>query len=130
MKEIKTIKDIECSTGVITLRSDKILTYKSFEHITTCNMEQAKEMLDIFIKLTNGVPHLFFFDNTNMTKLGPEERIFVTDTLHQFAIANAIKENSPLTRFVTHAMMYLNKPQVPIKMFKTEESAINWLKSL
>lgn len=93
-------------------------------------MDEAKEMYAIFMKITQGTPHLFYFDNTNMTRLGAEERVFVTDTLHHFAIANAMKENSALTRFVTHAMIYMNRPKIPIKMFKTENAAITWLKSL
>lgn len=119
-----------CEAGIITLRDDKILTFHPHPHITTCNMENLKEMYDIFMKLTKGVPHLYFSDNTNVKSFGSEERIYVSSHFHHFAIACGIKEASAVVRFITHTMIYINRPQIPLKMFKTEEDSINWLKSL
>lgn len=119
-----------CSTGTISLRKDKILMFIPFDGITTFAMDDLIEMYNIYMDMTNGIPHLFFSDNTNLKKLGSEERVYISERIHHFAIASAIKENSAIVRFITHSMIYLNKPQVPFKMFKTEENAINWLKSL
>jgi len=129
-KEIHIIQEEKCSTGTITLRSDKILMLKPFDHITTVNIKELKEMYAIFMDITKGVPHLYYSDNTNLKSFGPEERTHVSATFHHFASACAIKENSAVVRFITHSMIYLNRPEIPLKMFKSEEESINWLKSL
>ena len=120
----------KCEIGDIILRSDKILMFKPFEGITTCNVKNLEEMYTVFMGITKGVPHLYYSDNSNATKFGPEEKAYVTKGFHHFAKACAIKENSALVRFMTHSYLYLHKPQLPMKMFKSEEDSINWLKSL
>ncbi|MCO6498791.1 MAG: hypothetical protein J5I47_00245 [Vicingus serpentipes] len=129
-ENIHIIREEKCSTGTISLRSDKILMYQPFEHINTVNVDELNEMYAIFMDITGGVPHLYYTDNTNTKSFGAEERILVSNTFHHFASACGIKENSAITRFITHSIVYLNKPKIPLKMFKTEEAAINWLKSL
>ena len=129
-KEIKILEQVNCNTGVITLREDRILTFHPHSYTTTCSLKDLKEMYAIFIELTKGIPHLYFSDNTNVKSFGAEERAFVSSNFHHFALACAIKESSALVRYITHTMIYLNKPQIPLKMFKTEEESIYWLKSL
>ncbi len=127
---INILKEVKCTVGTISLRTDKILTFVPFEGVTTCTLENLKEQFDIYMELTNGVPHLFYTDNTNVRSFGSEERAFVSEKFHLFASASAIKEDSSIVRFITHSMIYLNKPQIPLKMFKTKNEAIHWLKSL
>ena len=128
--KINIIKEEKCSVGTITLRNDKIIMFKPFDSITTCNVDELKEMYDILMDITQGVPHLFYSDNSSIKSFGSEERAYVSSTFHHFAIASAIKENSAIVRFLTSYMIYLNKPKIPLKLFKNEKEAINWLKSL
>lgn len=120
----------ECNVGIISLREDSILTFHPYNHVTTCTIDDLKEMYTIFMEITKGVPHLYFSDNTNIKSFGTEERIYVGSNFHHFASACAIKEGSAIVRFITHSILYLNKPQIPLKMFKTENEGIEWLKSL
>ncbi|MBL4593961.1 MAG: hypothetical protein JKX68_09120 [Flavobacteriales bacterium] len=129
-ENIYIIKEQKCDVGNIILRSDKILMFIPFDGVTTCNLKNLKEMYAIFMDLTNGIPHLYYSDNTNLKSFGSEERVYVSATFHDFALACAIKENSAIVRFITHSMVYLNKPKIPIKMFKTEKDSFKWLKSL
>lgn len=130
LKAIKNIQERKCSVGTIAIRSDKVLTFIPFDSVTTCNLDELKEMYETFMEITNCTPYLYYSDNTNMKGLGREERVYISSKVHHFAYAMAMKENSAVVRFITHSMLYLNKPQIPIKMFKTEVNAINWLKSL
>jgi hypothetical protein len=130
LEDISIVKEVNCSTGVIKLRSDKILTFTPHQNVTTVNLPELKEQYDIFLELTNGTPHLFYMNAPHMKKLGPEERVFIGANSHNFCTAMAIRENSPLTRFLVHSVLYLNKPKVKVRMFKDETSSINWLKSL
>jgi hypothetical protein len=127
---IHIIQEEQCSIGNIILRSDKILMFKPFDHITTCSIFELKEMYSIFMDITKGIPHLYYSDNTNLKSLGSEERVYISANFHHFALACAIKENSAIVRFITHSMLYLNKPEIPLKMFKSEKDSIKWLKSL
>lgn len=127
---IHIVRAEKCSIGNITLRNDKILMCKPFDHITTCNVKELEEMYDIFIDMTGGVPHLFYSDNSNLKKFGSEERVYVSSKFHHFASVCAIKENSAFVRFVTSYIKYLHKPKIDMKMFKNEVDAIEWLKSL
>ena len=129
-KKPNILEQVNCNAGVISLRDDKILTFHPYKNVITCSLNDLKEMYAIFMKLTKGIPHLYFSDNTNVKSFGAEERTFVSSNFHHFALACAIKESSAIVRYITHTMIYLNKPQIPLKMFKTEEEAINWLKSL
>jgi hypothetical protein len=124
------LKQEKCNIGNIVLRKDKILTFTPFDGVTTCNLKDLEEMYSIFMDMTGGFPHLYYSDNTNLKNLGSEERVYVSSNFHHFALACAVKENSAIIRFVTHSMVYLNKPKIPIKMFKTEEDSFKWLKSL
>jgi len=128
--EVEVLKQVKWSVGDILLRSDKIIMFKPFEHVTTCTLVDLKEMYFIFMDLTKGVPHLFYSDNSNIKSFGAEDRAYISETFHHFAIASAIKENSAVVRFITHSIIYLNKPKIALKMFKTENDAMNWLKSL
>jgi len=128
--KITIIKEVKCTIGTISLRSDKILIFKPFNSVDKWEMKALKEMYHLFMEITGGVPHLYYSDNTNLKSFGAEERAYICSTFHHFALACAIIENSALIRFLTHYMMYLNKPKIPLALFKKEADAILWLKSL
>lgn len=130
LKDISIVKQTKCNAGIISLRSDDILMFHPHEGVTTCSIDDLKEMYGIFMDITGGKPHLYFSDNTNVKSFGPEERIYVSRNFHHFALACAIKENSAIVRFITHSIIHFNKPQIPLKMFKTEQEGVDWLKSL
>ncbi len=120
----------ECSVANIILRNDKILMIKPIDGVLTYTMDNLKEQYEIFMRITKGIPHLFFSDFSNMKTLGSKEKIFITKTMPDFASACAVKEKSALIRFIVHTSIHIYQPKIPIKLFNTEESAINWLKSL
>ena len=62
--DIHIIQKTKCSIGTIALRNDKVLTLHPFEDVTTVNLQQLKEMHEIFMEITQGVPHLYYSDNT------------------------------------------------------------------
>ncbi len=127
---IHIIRKEKCSVGHIMLRSDKILMIKPFEEVIKYNLNDLKEQYEIFMDVTKGVPHLFISDVSNLKNFGTEERTFVSNTIHHFASACAIVENSTLIRFIVHSSLYIYQASIPLKMFKTEDAAINWLKEL
>ncbi len=130
-KQVNILKSEQLSFGLAELRSDGILTFIPNKDIETYNIDQLKKMLNIFNIITEGKQYPYYSDNTKLVgNFTSEAKIFMSNHFHEFANAFAMKENSAVTRFITHTFIYLNKPQIPIKMFKTEKEAINWLKSL
>lgn len=125
---INITKYKELDFGTISLRSDDILTFEPTENITTLNKDELEIMLNELLILGEGKPKPFFSNNKQMQSLGTEEREFIGSTIHQFASKSAIIENSPMVRFITHMIVHFYKPAVPMKMFKKETDAIEWLK--
>ncbi|MGE0560516.1 MAG: hypothetical protein AB7O47_01750 [Flavobacteriales bacterium] len=126
---IEIIKSVELDFGTIELRSDNILTFEPAKGITTVNKDQLVIMLKNLIEISNGVPRPFISDNRNVTSFGFEERDYVAKNIHLFATASAILEDSFVIRFITHTIITLFKPQIPMQMFKTKEGAIEWLRN-
>lgn len=122
------IKSKQLDFGTIALRDDNILMFEPNENVTTVNLKELKLMLKELISLCDNEPKPFFSNNRQLESLGSEEREFIGSTVHKFATKTAIIENSAIVRFITHMIIHLNKPQVPMKMFKNEGDAINWLK--
>lgn len=126
--EITIIKSVPFEYGIIELRSDEIITYEPNEGITSFTMPHLELMLEILLDLSNEQPMPYFSNNCNLESLGSEERLYIRQHIHRFASKFAMTENSPMTRFITHTFMQLSRPSIPVKMFKTKEEAINWLK--
>lgn len=128
-QNIKIIKSIVLDFGVIELRSDNIMTFEPAQGVTTVNIHQLKEMLKVLIDLCDGKPKPFLSNNKNVKSFGYEEREYVAKNIHLFATASAIIESSAIVRFITHTINTLFKPKIPLKLFKTKEDAIVWLKT-
>lgn len=127
--EITILKSINFDYGVTELRSDNILTFEPHENITTLKTPQLKEMLEIMLDISEGIPRPYFSNNTNIKFLGAEEKIHISKTFHLFATACAMTENSAITRFKTHVFLQLSRPAIPVKMFKEKEDAYAWLRT-
>ena len=128
-QNIEIIKSVQLDFGTIELRSDNILTFEPVKGITTVNKDQLVIMLGNLIEISNGAPKPFLSDNRNIKSFGFEEREYVAKTIHLFASATAIIENSFVIRFITHTIVTMFKPQIPMKMFKTKGEAFIWLRT-
>lgn len=124
------IRYSEMPFGTINLRKDGIMFFRPKEGRTTIKKRELEQMLVGLKKFTNGEPRLFYTHNENYKSLGFEERKYIGDNLHKFAKASAVIENSPVVRFIGHTIKDLFPPKVPMQMFKSEEEAVDWLKSL
>ena len=129
--QVKILKSTKLNFGLAELRSDDILTFLPNKNLRAYSLNQLEEMLNTFNTITEGEAYLYYSDNTCLNpNFSSEAKAFMGEHFHKFAKAFAMTENSAITRFVTHTFIYLNKPKIPIKMFRNKEDAINWLKSL
>ena len=129
--QIQILESRTFKYGVIELRSDDILTYVPNKDVKSFTIPQLKLAIDIFLDITNGDPKLYFCDISHFTdNTSAETKTYMKSTLHLFAKACAVTEQSAFIAYLAHIFLYLYKPEVPAKLFKTKLEAITWLKSL
>ena len=125
--EVKNINTIELSFATVTLRDDGIVnTYVDLREAVS--LEQAKELTDAYIKITNGkrTPHLFTANKFVIIEKDVME--FMRDVANNYGKADAFVIDSLPQKIVGNFYLKFVKPQVPTKLFRTEEKAIEWLK--
>ncbi len=117
--------------GLIELRSDNILTFEPAPDMDSITLDYLKVSHEIFMYVTKGTPRPFFSNNISMKNTGgAAEKKFIKQNFHKFASACGMTEKHAITRHMVHLFLHIYQPRIPIKMFKTKEEAITWLKSL
>lgn len=125
---IDILKTIELDFAVMQLREDGIVTFFPSADFLKFGPKQIEQVYQTVLSLTNNTPSPLFVDIKNHFTLTSEEKNLISIKLSSCLTACAIKEDNVLIRFVVHTFNYMYKPEVPIKMFKTKEEAILWLK--
>lgn len=110
------------------LMDDDVLYFLPFERITNFNLIQIEEIYQTVLFLTENKPAPLFVDLKTHIRLTSDEKSLVASKLSSCITSCAIKENNVLIRYVVHAFNYIYNPIIPIKMFKTEVDALEWLK--
>ena len=103
-------------------------TAKKESHQT---LEDAKEIMDTLLTLSNGEKTGFVFDLTGILSQNKEARDYYSSPVFMgkfFAIAIITK--SIIARVIANFYMGLNKPSNPTRVFNDEESAIQWTNSM
>lgn len=115
--------------GILSLRNDDIITFEPKEGKTTHTLKAMKEELEIFQNWAGDRKLGFISDNRTMKKFDADIRIYAQQHLPLFCNRFALIISSGISSFLTNMFIYINKPQVPIKIFTTTEEALKWLKS-
>ncbi len=129
LKKITIIKSVPFKYGVIELRSDNIITHypnKGVEEYTVANLELMLTILSDLTKDSGPLP--YFSENKNIKRMSGDTKAYIMQHMSKFASEFAMTENSAINRFLTHSFLTFWRPPFPVKMFKTEEQAIKWLK--
>lgn len=114
--------------GVITLRADKIITFIPDSNATKTSLEILKKDLVTFKEWTKDTgPLPFLSDNRNLKQMNAEERGYIQDKLPLFASKIAIIIDGGLSIYFFNIMAHLNKPEIPMKAFKSFDKGIIWL---
>lgn len=128
-EEPSALRAVTLDFGIIELREDNILTFEPYHDVETVTLGQLQKMLDSLLDMTDGIPRPFYSNNSRMKSLGFAERQFIGKNIHRFATASAICENSSVIRFISHTIIDIFKPKIPLQMFETKDAAIEWLRS-
>ncbi|MCB9360600.1 MAG: hypothetical protein H6587_08445 [Flavobacteriales bacterium] len=118
---------MELDFATIHLMKNGVLYFLPFTHVVGLNTKQIEEIYQAVILLTKEKPTPLYVDLKTHIRLNGDEKSLVVSKLASCITACGIKENNVIIRYVVHAFNHLYKPAVPIKMFKTEDEALEWL---
>ena len=114
--------------GRICLRNDNILTFEPNSDARKTNIDILKHDLAYFKEWTKNGQLPMISDNRNLKEMSASERVYIQEQLPIFCSKMAILVDNGLSMFFFNIMCHLNKPDIPMKMFKDSDKAIEWLK--
>ena len=125
--EIQSKKELPY--GVIELRSDNILAFRPTVGVfKEFDLTILKELHKEFITITEGKPRPYLSDNRYITGLiDKKEQRFIKENFSDFATHSAIITHSPVMKIILNAYNSIFKPKVEVRLFTSEEEAIDWL---
>ncbi|MEO7266296.1 MAG: hypothetical protein ABIW38_15375 [Ferruginibacter sp.] len=91
-------------------------------------IKEAKKTMEEFKKITGGKKVCLLSDSTDSTPLNKEMRDYAAEVIPEIAKAIAIISRSALGKMVANLFFSIKKQPYPVKMFKDEIEAKEWLK--
>jgi len=125
---VKIDSKISTQNGIVSLRTDGILTFKPHKGVEIISTESMKEDLDAFIKLTDNKKIPFLSDNRTLNDFTSDQKSYMQEKIPVFCSKFAILIDGGISVFFFNMFQLFYKPDVIVKAFKNKESAINWLK--
>ncbi len=123
------MKEITTQTQKITLESSGIVKCKALDGVFI-DLEDARENIHAVKVLSGGKTIPVFVDITNAKGATKEARAyFAGDEAGNVQSACALLIASPLASLIGNFFLGLNKTKFPIKLFREEDKAENWLKT-
>jgi hypothetical protein len=91
-------------------------------------VEDARDFVSAFAKLANGKARPLLADIREMKSISKEVRnFFANDEQVKMITASALIVGSPVSRLIGNFFLGLNKPNIPVRLFDSEEEAVEWL---
>lgn len=112
----------------ITLEDDGILRARVFEgaHLTLRDMEEHYAFTK---RMTGGQKVPVLIDARSEFTITDEARAYAAQEATEVRLATAFIIRSAAMRVFYNLYVQINKPQVPTRMFSSEERAVQWLKT-
>ncbi|MDH5606152.1 MAG: hypothetical protein OEY93_04635 [Anaerolineae bacterium] len=126
-KAIQSSQRYETSGSSIWLDEEGIV-HTEVKAVPEMTVEIVQEDIAVFEKICADFPRPFLGDIQNMSRMPREARVLAAKEAPRFVSANALVANSPISRVIGNLFLGLNRPEIPIRMFDDEESALDWLR--
>jgi len=128
-RPMSILDKIETSTATYYIEDDILFMRKKQDADLT--LEASVEGVEIRKKLQNGKPMLTVIDTRKVFQVSREAREYgARKEVEELSIAMAIIPGTSLAAtIVGNFFIKFNKPTVPTRIFKSEEKALEWLKS-
>jgi hypothetical protein len=93
------------------------------------SIEDAREFVSAFNGLAGGRGRPLLADIRGVTSITKKARHFLAgDGQVKMITASALLVKSPVSRIIGNFFIGLNRPKIPVRLFDSEEEAVEWLK--
>jgi hypothetical protein len=119
---------IDLGFATVSMREDGIVNTNILIN-DSATLEQAKELLAAYLKVTNGIntPHLFTV--SKLAIMETEVMEFIKNKANKHGKADAFVIHSLPQKILGNAYLKFQSPSIPTKFFSSEKKAIEWLKA-
>ena len=126
---MNTIEKIETSIAHFYIEDD--IVFMRSKKDADITLKATIESVNARRKLQNGKKMLMLVDTRDIWQVSSESRAYSTKKrVEDLTIAMALLPGSNMTTIlIANFFIKFNKPNIPTKLFKTEEKAIEWLNS-
>lgn len=120
--------EIVTRTSRIRLGEDGIVRADIFPGVEQ-TLEDAKEQVAAVWKVGHGRKRPVLVDMREVKSLSREARVYyANDETARFRSASALLVSSAVTRVLASFFLGLNKPNHPVRLFTSEDEALDWLR--
>ncbi|NUM50088.1 MAG: hypothetical protein HUU48_03130 [Flavobacteriales bacterium] len=126
---MEVLTEITTGNAQIKKCSNGMLIFKHLEGIKSLNLSDFVENYEGILRLQSGCVSPLLGNVTNIEDVENEAKAFMTKTLPTVANALAFvnEKTNTVTSFAINMYLYLHRPQIPVKVFSSEEKALKWL---
>lgn len=118
----------ETRTAIIELRDDGILMV-SMKKGSAVTIEDAEENHLASARVAGDARLLVLVDVRPAVSITREARIYFADeNVRSNTVAQALIIDSGVSKVIGNFFIGLNKPKFPVKLFTSEDKAVDWLK--
>lgn len=130
INDIYTIKEIDLPEVNLQLKSNGIV-YLLFKDDCTLDIDLQMRLLEHYHDITGGklMPFIVMAaENVSISKEARDNAVKIEDI--SMIGASAVIATSLPYKLIANFYLKFNKPKRPFKVFRTEEEAVKWLKTL
>jgi hypothetical protein len=123
---LEKLSFIDLGYATVKMRADGIVNTNILID-NSATLEQAKELLEAYIKVTKGIktPHLFTVSKLSIMEAEVME--FITNVANKHGKADAFVIHSLPQKILGNFYLRFKLPKIPTRFFSSEEKAIEWL---
>ncbi|NQT62687.1 MAG: hypothetical protein HQ556_06990 [Candidatus Marinimicrobia bacterium] len=128
MKDINKI--LKSRTAEILLAENGIIHQNHFPE-SEVTLEDVKQELAIYPILSNNRKICVLIDLSNVKSVEKQARDYLaSDATSEFVLATALVAPTMVSRVLGNFFLGLNKPPIPVKLFRSKEEGLEWLMQL
>ena len=123
------VHEIVTRTATLRLEGDGILRYASLRGVEE-TLDDAQRTVAAIMTLTAGTPRPVLADVRALKAQTRDVRSFYVNSEATTVIsAAALLVGSPMSRAIANSLVIFTKPGIPVRLFATEATALDWLKT-
>jgi hypothetical protein len=106
------------------------ILFNEFKEPFTMDLENIKKIVSLRHQISNGEKKYWVYDVRKVRSMTKEARDYAEVYGQDYLYATAVIVNSHITMFLFNIFVKIKTPTVSLKVFKTSDKAVEWLKEL